>query len=222
MVTRPLPYNEYMSNTTVIRLTNRIAMRFVLLKKQQYLRWISQAPSVAEPELPEGYDHETAVRTPGYYQDAYNKAAAERSQNEIWICLGLSCHPDSVIDYADMGSEEVADLVSHVERCEQELIDFCKRREIELPSRKLNGQNLVVRGRMVAELAESGDCMEDVLTFRDKILFDVFGFVRQEVVAEAMKSEAPEGERNGPDADRGANPEKTRNAKGRVQRSAQR
>lgn len=191
-------------------------MRFVLLRKQQYLRWISQAPSVAEPELPEGYDHETAIRTPGYYQDAYQKASEERSQNEIWICLGLSCHPDSVIDYAETREEDLADLVAQVERCENELVDFCRRREIALPSRKLTGANLVTRGRMVAELAEAGDCMEEVIAFRNKILFDVFGFVRQEVVAEAMKSEENQSERNGPDGDRGANPKKARNSKNRV------
>lgn len=196
-------------------------MRFVLLKKQQYLKWVSQSPFVADPELPEGYDHETAVRTPGYYQEAYNAAAAQRSQNEIWICIGLSCHPDTIIDYAEIENKDEFDaFVAEIEKCESELTDFCRRREIALPSRKMTGESLVERGKVMADLAESGDCMDALIKFRDSILFDVFGFVRQEVVAENMKSEENAGERNGLDAGGEQNTAKARNPKNRVQRSA--
>lgn len=198
-------------------------MRFALLKKQQYLKWIAQAPTVADPELPEGYDHETAVRAPGYYQDAYNEAAMKRSQTEIWICLGLSCHPDSVIDYSDVDNSDkdaFDSFVADVERCDAELSDFCRRREILFPTRRMTGESLIARGKMIAELAESGDCMDEVITFRDTILFDVFGFVRQEVVAENMKSEANEGQRNGLDGSGEQDTKKTRNAKNRIQRPA--
>lgn len=183
-------------NTTTIQLTRSASITFVRLTRSQYERMINKLPAINLPEVPDGMTFQSAYETPGYFRDAVAKAYADRATNLVYMVYGYSSAPNTVIDFADADFGTMSEVKAKCEEIEQGLKDISARNDIEYSAGR-TAEDMVTRGKMIASVTDlcEDDVVDAVMKFRDDVFYEVLGYVRQDEVAAAIKSDGSDSER---------------------------